>query len=138
METIIVSFDRAFEPEIRKIRQQVFIDEQKIDPAKVFDGQDADAVHVLLRLNDRYVGSGRMLEDGQIGRLAVIAAYRGMGFGAEMVRALIEAAGHHRLKRVHLGSQKHAVGFYKKLGFSICGKTYIEADIEHVPMDKKI
>lgn len=138
MEAVIVSFDKVNEPEIRKIRQQVFVEEQQIDPEKVFDGQDGDAVHVLLRLNDRYVGSGRMLKNGQIGRLAVIAAYRGMGYGAKMVRALIQAAGHRRLKRVYLGSQKHAVGFYEKLGFSICGRTYIEADIEHVPMQLKI
>ena len=135
METIIVSYNKAFAPEIKRIRQQVFVEEQQIDPKKVFDGEDGDAVHVLLRKSGQFVGSGRMMGDGQIGRLAVLQLHRGNGYGAAMVRALIDAAAHRRLKRVYLGSQRHAVGFYKKLGFSICGDTYIEADIEHVPME---
>ncbi len=138
METIIVFYNKTFMPEIKRIRQQVFVEEQRIDPKKVFDGEDGDALHVLLRLCGQFVGSGRMMKDGRIGRLAVLEPHRGNGYGAEMVRALIETAGRRRLKRAYLGSQRHAVGFYEKLGFSICGDTYIEADIEHVPMEIKI
>jgi predicted GNAT family N-acyltransferase len=42
------------------------------------------------------------------------------------------------MKRVYLGAQKHAVGFYQKLGFSVYGDPYIEAAIEHIHMERFI
>jgi predicted GNAT family N-acyltransferase len=76
-----------------------------------------------------------MLGDGHIGRLAVLKEFRGRGLGAAAVRALVEEAGRSGMERVYLGSQSHAVGFYQKLGFSVCGAPYNEAGIEHVHME---
>ena len=137
-ESIIVAFDERYAPEIRSIRNDVFTREQHIDEELDFDGQDHDAVHVLVACQDRYVGTGRMLADGHIGRLAVLKAYRGRGLGAVAVQALVEEAESRGMRRVYLGSQIHAIGFYEKLGFSTYGEPYVEADIEHVYMERFI
>jgi len=103
-----------------------------------FDGQDHDALHVLVSDQGKYVGTGRMLKDGHIGRLAVIREHRGQGSGAKMVETLIKEAKQMDMKRVYLGAQKHAIGFYEKLGFSVYGEPYTEVNIEHIHMEKFI
>ena len=133
-----MSFDEQYASEIRHIRNEVFTKEQQIDEDMDFDGQDRDAVHVLVVCQGKYVGTGRMLNDGHIGRLAVLREYRGQGLGAQAVLALVKEAKKIGVKRVYLGAQKHAVGFYKKLGFSVYGEPYTEVNIKHVYMEKII
>ena len=41
-------------------------------------------------------------------------------------------------ERVYLGSQKHAIDFYTKLGFQPYGEEFIEADIPHLSMEKRL
>ena len=135
-ESIIVRFDSPYAPEIRRIRNAVFTLEQKVPEDIDFDGKDPQAVHVLVKDGDRYVGTGRMLKDGHIGRLAVLGEQRGKGFGAEAVRALIGEAERKGIKRVFLGAQMHAVDFYKKLGFKEYGLPFMEANMEHIHMEK--
>ncbi len=138
VETTLVAFNAEYAPEIRMIRNRVFTDEQQVDPDLDFDGQDRDALHVLIIYTGKHVGTGRMLNDGHIGRLAVLKEYRGKGLGAAMVAAVVKAAVHNNLNRVYLGAQKQAVGFYKKMGFSVYGEPYTEANIDHVYMEKSI
>ena len=136
VKTIIVKFDKQYASEIKKIRNEVFTTEQGIDANLDFDGQDRDAVQILVIYDGKYVGTGRMLSDGHIGRLAVLKAYRGRGLGAKAVLALVKEAGTTGMKRVYLGAQKHAVGFYEKLGFTVYGEPYIEVNIEHIHMER--
>lgn len=138
IKTAVVEFDEEYAFKIRSIRNNVFTNEQHIDPDMDFDGQDSDAVHVLIMCKEKYVGTGRMLHDGHIGRLAVLKEYRGQGLGAKIMLSLIKEAKNKKMKRVYLGSQRHAVGFYEKLGFSVYGEPYTEVDIEHVHMEKII
>ena len=133
--TLIVTFSAQFAPWITEIRRAVFTDEQGIDTDKDFDGQDPRAVHALVMGEENFVGPGRMLADGHIGRLAVLAPYRGKGLGARLVRALGEEARRRGLRCVFLGAQKQAQGFYERLGFTTCGKSYLEVGIAHVPME---
>jgi len=135
---IIVPFDDHYATQITAIRQAVFTAEQGIDTNKDFDGQDPAATHVLITVGGTAVGTGRMLADGHIGRLAVRQSHRGNGLGARLVRALCEEARRKGLPRVYLGAQQQARGFYERLGFSVCGKTYVEVGIAHVPMQMRL
>ena len=137
-KTIIVKFDGQYAPEIKRIRNEVFSMEQGIDANLDFDGQDREAVHVLVIYDGKYVGTGRMLADGHIGRLAVLKAYRGRGLGAKAVLVLVKEAENIGVNRVYLGAQKQAVGFYEKLGFTVYGEPYIEVNIEHIHMERFI
>lgn len=133
---IVVRFDAQYAPEIRRIRNTVFTAEQQIDEEADFDGQDPDAVHALVACQGAYVGTGRMLRDGHIGRLAVLKEYRGRGLGAQVLLALVQEAERRGLPRVYLGAQKQAVGFYERLGFSVYGEPYMEVNIEHRHMER--
>ncbi|MBF9000621.1 GNAT family N-acetyltransferase [Vibrio nitrifigilis] len=136
MQVNIVQYDQDAEPFIRHIRDEVFIQEQGIDPDIEFDGLDNQAVHTLIIVDGEPAATGRMLSDGHIGRVAVKKAYRGSGIGAKVVSSLIEYAASHDYPRVYLGAQKHAIDFYTKLGFLPFGDEFVEAGIVHLSMEK--
>ena len=138
INTIVVGFEGEYAGEIKRIRNTVFTGEENIDEHADFDGQDTDAIHVLIEMDGQFVGTGRMLMDGHIGRLAVLRSARGRGFGKKLMDALIDQAKKQNINRVYLGAQKHAVGFYKKIGFSEYGDSYEEVGITHVHMEKFI
>ena len=138
IQSIIVKFDRQYAVEIKKIRNAVFTREQQIDEDLDFEGKDPDAIHVLVMDCDQVVGTGRMLTDGHIGRVAVLKEHRGKGFGANAIITLIDEARRLGMKKDFLGAQIHAVEFYKKLGFSEYGAPFLDAGIDHIHMEKFI
>lgn len=132
---LLVNFNKTYRPGIISIRNSVFTLEQLVDSNIDFDGQDDGAIHVLIRRNNDYIATGRMLSDGHIGRVAVLKEYREHGYGYKTVSALINEAKNKRLNRVYLGAQLHAIDFYLKLGFLPYGEPYVEANIEHISME---
>ena len=48
IETVIVQFNRQYAHEVKTIRNEVFTNEQYIAEDIDFDGQDHDAVHILV------------------------------------------------------------------------------------------
>ena len=138
IKILIVNFSSEYALMIKTIRNEVFTIEQQIDANEDLDGQDDEAIHALVKFSRDYVGTGRMLSDGHIGRLAVIKSFREKGLGKEIIQALLAEARKRKLNRVYLGAQKQAVGFYKKLGFCEYGEPYIEVGIEHIYMEKFI
>ena len=138
IHVIVDGFDTVWGERIKQIRNMVFSLEQKVDPTIDVDGQDTFALHVLAELNGQFVGTGRILDDGHIGRLAVIKSVRGKGIGEKLVASLYGIAKQKGMSRVFLGAQEHAVGFYEKLGFLKYGFPYEEAGIQHIHMEKMI
>jgi len=67
--------------QIHQIRNEVFIDEQNVPEDIEIDGLDSGAKHALVFDSDKAIGTGRMLPDGHIGRIAVKKNYRGRGIG---------------------------------------------------------
>ncbi|OUW17293.1 MAG: GNAT family N-acetyltransferase [Opitutales bacterium TMED158] len=119
---------------ILSIRFQVFVDEQNVPAELEVDGRDPDCLHGLAWDDDKAVGTGRLLPDGHIGRVAVLQSYRKRGIGATLMKALIEAARERGFPEVVLSSQTRAMPFYDRLGFLRQGEPYMEAGIEHIDM----
>jgi len=138
VEVEAVSFAGDNEINIRLIRNAVFSDEQQVDLAIDFDGNDLTAFHSLVFADGKPVGTGRMIDDGHIGRIAVLSEYRGKGLGSKIIESLIQKAVENGSSRVYLASQKHAIGFYTKLGFTPFGDEYVDANIEHIGMEKTL
>ncbi|WP_318411887.1 GNAT family N-acetyltransferase [Photobacterium leiognathi] len=138
VEIKIVAFDDAHRGLIRTVREQVFIQEQQIDPEIEFDDLDSAAVHVLVMDGEQPLGTGRILADGHIGRIAIMKSARGQGLGAKVVQALVEYAQQQGYPRVDLGAQTHAVDFYRKLGFMPYGDEFMEANIPHQAMEQML
>ena len=120
--------------EARRIRFIVFVDEQRVPPDLEMDEHDASSIHALAFAEGQAVGTGRLLLDGHIGRMAVLKEWRGRGVGRALLRALIEAARRRGDKDVVLNSQVHALGFYGAEGFEAEGPVYEEAGIPHQVM----
>lgn len=137
-QTAIVHFDQSFAPIIKSIRLAVFTEEQGVPEELDLDGNDSDAVHVLVSTDGRYVGTGRMLSDGHIGRVAVLEPYRQKGIGKKVILALIEQAVLVGMRRVFLGAQLTVKPFYEKLGFLAYGDIFLDADIKHIHMERFI
>lgn len=122
-------------PELREIREQVFIIEQNVPAVAEWDDVDAQSLHVMARDGEgRPIGTGRLSPQQTIGRVAVIAAWRGRGVGNALMQALLAAARERGMARVELHSQAHAKHFYERLGFVAFGGEYLECFIRHQSM----
>ncbi len=135
MTTQVVKFERRYRPVIINIRTLVFVDEQGIDAKIDFDGLDEVATHVLIFSQGNGIATGRILDDGHIGRIAVLKEHRKHGAGTKVLQALLANAQEKGFSRVYLGSQIHAVDFYKKFGFTLCGEVFMDAGIAHIEME---
>ena len=124
--------------EAQRIRFIVFVDEQKVPPDLEMDEHDAPSIHALAFADGEAVGTGRLLLDGHIGRVAVLKEWRGRGVGQALLRALIEAGRKRGDRDLVLNSQVHALTFYAAEGFKAEGPVYEEAGIPHQVMRLKL
>lgn len=126
----------AFET-VRAIRTCVFTNEQGADGSREFDEYDKTSLFALLYEDDRPVGTARIAETAtgiKIGRIAILKACRGKGYGAEIVKAVTKKAFDMGADRVFVDAQNYAVPFYEKLGFNIIGTEITDRGLAHIPM----
>lgn len=120
---------------LRAIRDEVFVRGQKVPLEIELDALDPLCQHVIARSADgAAIGTGRLMPDGRIGRMAVLDAWRGRGVGGVILERLVEIARARGLQQVELHSQVHAREFYARHGFEAYGEHFFEAGIEHVHM----
>jgi len=124
--------------EAMRIRFTVFVEEQRVPADLEMDENDAHCVHALAYADGQAIGTGRLLPDGHIGRMAVLKEWRGQGAGRAMLRGLIDAARRSGHREVALSAQVHAVEFYRDEGFEPEGAVYEEAGIPHQAMRRKL
>ena len=120
------------------LRHEVFVVGQDVPEDLERDDLDAVADHAAALLDGVVVGTGRLLPDGTIGRMAVRSSARGRGIGAAVLAQLEERARERGFPRVELHAQRHATGFYDKAGYRAFGEVYLEAGIEHLSMRKEL
>ena len=127
------------QPEAQAIRYEVFVLEQKVPLEMEWDEMDAQCLHAVAYLKgedgvEQAVGTGRLLPDGHIGRMAVKQSTRGAGVGAAILQALMQQAQLRRDKLVQLNAQSKAEAFYGRHGFVREGEEFVEAGIPHIHM----
>ncbi len=120
------------------IRFKVFVDEQRVPRDMELDEFDALSCHALAWIGERAVGTGRLLPDGHIGRMAVLEPWRGCGVGAALLEALIGEARRLGMPILALNAQTHALGFYARFGFVPKGPQFDEAGLPHQAMEKRL
>ena len=122
-----------------RVREEVFVGEQGVPVELERDDGDSVAFHVLAEDSDGVpVGTGRLLPDGRIGRMCVLAEFRRRGVGSDMLDALLAEARRLSLDQVTLHAQVHAQAFYARHGFVSSGDAFVEAGILHCPMQKRL
>jgi predicted GNAT family N-acyltransferase len=117
------------------IRYEVFVLEQKVPVELEWDDMDAVCLHaVAYDEHGRALGTGRLLPDGHIGRMAVREVARGAGIGSAILQALMGQAQQRGDLAVVLSAQTHAEPFYRRHGFMREGQEFMEAGIPHIQM----
>ncbi len=123
---------------IRSVRNAVFTGEQGIDAALDFDGSDEGCLEALaVDVAGTAVGTGRVTPSGHVGRMAVLAPWRGQGIGARLLDALVAAAFEAGAETVSLNAQCDAAPFYARQGFAAVGEPFEEVGIAHVRMERR-
>jgi predicted GNAT family N-acyltransferase len=128
----------AARAEASRIRKTVFVEEQRVPPEIEMDEHDGACVHALAYLQGRAVGTGRLLPDGHIGRMAVLKQHRALGVGGAILERLVEEARAKGMRAAVLSAQTHALGFYRRHGFRELGAIYEEAGILHQEMRRAL
>ena len=133
-----VEYDSAL-PDLRSVRETVFVQEQQVPLDLEWDELDPLCRHVLARDNEgRPIGTGRLTPEHKIGRMAVLAHWRGRGVGDALLLALIEQARRAGWREVSLHAQVSAIGFYVRQGFLPYDAPFVEAGIDHQSMRRLI
>jgi predicted GNAT family N-acyltransferase len=123
---------------VTPIRFRVFVDEQGVPAEMELDEFDAVSRHVVALADGEPVGAGRLLPDGHIGRMAVLAGWRGQGVGSALLEALVAEASRQGMTRLVLSAQTHALDFYARFGFAPEGAVYDEAGLPHQTMRRTL
>ena len=119
------------------IRLRVFVEEQHVPLELEWDGEDERCEHALAYAPDKTpVGTGRLLPDGRIGRLAVLPEWRGQGAGSALLEYFMELARDKGFNAVRLHAQTRATAFYARHGFEAHGDEFMDAGIPHVEMSR--
>ena len=123
--------------QLKNIREKVFIQEQKVTPELEWDGMDEKAMHFLVFKDNEAIGCARALvikNYMQLGRMAVLKKYRGIGVGSALLEKAIVTAKLNQLSSIHISAQCNALDFYVKFGFEVMSDIYLDAEILHRDM----
>jgi len=124
-----------------EIRRDVFINEQNVPEHLEIDGLDPQCRHFIVQDNTKAIATARVRiinDTAKIERVAVLSHYRGQKIGLCLMEYILKTLQNDRsIKTVKLGSQNHAIPFYKRLGFQIFGEEYMDAGIAHHDMIRK-
>ncbi len=129
---------------ILRLRSEVFVLEQQC----VFldaDEKDFKCQHLMLYSEQKLVAYARIVPPGvsfqeaSIGRVVTSPAVRGKNFGKILMRLAISNCERlHGLRDIRIGAQSYLQQFYESFGFVQTGESYLEDDIPHIEMVKKL
>lgn len=127
---------QSHQQQLTDIRYQVFVVEQQVPVSLEIDDQDPKAIHwlVINKSINKAVATARMLQNGHIGRMAVLPAFRHKKIGSELLNTIINNARKQGLPCLFLNAQTDAQGFYEKMAFTAEGDIFIDAGIPHIRM----
>ena len=126
----------ASQAELLEVRHEVFVIEQGVPEEIEIDEHDARSIHFLAHDTAGLpIGTARLLPEGRIGRMAVLAPWRRSGVGRALLSAAMETARERGDSWLYLHAQVHSIPFYESLGFSACGDEFDEAGIPHREME---
>jgi len=127
------------EPLLRAIREAVFMQEQGVSAELEWDGLDADCRHALaISHSGDAIGCGRILQNGHIGRIAVLPKWRKQKVGTALMEALLNEARSRHYTLVDVDAQTYAIPFYHTFGFVEYGEEFLDAGMPHKKMKLKL
>ena len=123
---------KELQHDCERVRGMVFVAEQGFSHEEEFDDLDAIATHfVAVDKRSMVLGCARLLDDGKIGRVAVLRPFRKRGVGYAIMEEVLRVAKEKGMPSVYLEAQVRAMPFYEKLGFKPEGEEFDEGGIPH-------
>lgn len=129
--------------QLKKLRYEVFVNEQKVDPNLEYDEYDIlnrnDVIHVVALKEDSVVGGLRLLKKDNIikvGRVVVDENYRKHKIGSKLMAYAERYAFNNGFDELQLGAQVTAIPFYESCGYKAYGTVFLDAGIDHIMMKK--
>ena len=119
------------------VRRTVFVIGQNVPPEIEWDEFEDSALHMICRLDNTVVGTGRITFFGsraKIERVAVLKEFRLRGIGRKIMEFLVDECKKKNARYIYAHVQMQAYDFYEKMGFCEVGETFDEAGINHVKM----
>lgn len=127
---------------IFKIREDVFVIEQEVDPAEEYDEFENLSTHFLARIDGLPAGTARwrFTKNGiKLERFAVLKDMRKKGVGQALVQAVLDniiQSEESKGKLLYMHAQLPAIPLYSKFGFQKVGELFEECNIMHYQMEK--
>lgn len=120
---------------LEKLREHVFVLEWRLPREAEFDEHDDSAFHVLIiGPDDAPVATGRLTQQGEIGRVAVKRQYRSLRMYKRLFKALVDLAKRNNVPMVQVCCDLDSVNYHEKLGFTPDGPVFMEAGIPRQKM----
>ena len=116
-----------------QIRQEVFVEEQNVEPELEYDEFEDTSQHYLVYFDDVPVATARWRETEKgikLERFALLKNYRNKRIGTKLIKTVMKDVLPLN-KTIYLHSQVSAVNLYLREGFIISGEKFMEAGIEH-------
>lgn len=136
---------RAEQDQGMEVRKLVFVDEQQVPQELEYDEYDrkADVTHFIISTQEgKVIGTARLrsyeVGNGKVQRVAILAEYRGTGAGAVLMEGVEKTAKEQGFNMLKLDAQLQARHFYERLGYQAKGEIFMDANIEHISMTKKL
>lgn len=146
MKTIKVTTPEMLE-KVLQLRNEVFVNEQKVDPALENDEYDTldnpivDHFALVIKENT-VIGTCRCLHSEphsiRLGRFAIHQSVRHQGFGLKFLKSIHNYYYQHKIENIIIHAQKQACSFYYTAGYRPFGEEYLEANIVHIKMKQTL
>ena len=137
-----VARDEAEVEAAKRLRLQVFCEEQGVPRELELDGLDGAATHLVVLAGDELIATCRLRFPGKtcrLERMAVRRDRRGTGIGAKLLAGAEEEARRAGAGEILLHGQLGARSFYESGGYAALSEEIInDAGIDHVAMRKAL
>ncbi|MCK5690286.1 GNAT family N-acetyltransferase [Myxococcota bacterium] len=105
------------------------VGEETQDHYGLFDDSGLQACLIFKRLSESSL---------KMRQMAVQPGMQGKGLGRELVLSTEAALWELGIREIELAARKHAIDFYKKLGYGVVSDEFFEVGIPHVRMIKEL
>lgn len=126
-----------------QIRKMVFVEEQGFSlEIEIDEIEDQCEYLTLYSAQNQPLATARIYPyaDGvhKLQRIAVLKSQRGKKLGERLMTEMENHAKKYGIKRLILGAQNSAIGFYQKCGYQVFGDGYDEEGVAHHNMQKML
>lgn len=128
-----------------RLRYRLFYQEHGIAFESIFDPQEKQSLHLVIKANsDLVLAYGRLdrksCDEFQIYQMVVEPEYQRQGLGTIILQTLIAIATERGASLIVLNARVAKMRFYEKHGFKSIGEVFASAStgVPHVKMQKKI